>query len=150
MRTWILALTVILCLGVGFTAGLLTDTGTTWFLELNKPVIYPPGYLFGLVWTVLYLMMGVSLYLIIEKTKERLPFLLFGAQLVLNFLWTLIFFGLQNIILAIAEIIALWGMILWTILTFKKYSKPAAILLVPYILWVTFATVLTVWIYAIN
>ena len=150
MRTWILALTVILCLGVGFTAGLLTDTGTTWFLELNKPVIYPPGYLFGLVWTVLYLMMGVSLYLIIEKTKEKLPYLLFGAQLVLNFLWTLIFFGLQNIMLAIAEIIALWGLILWTILAFKKYSKPAAILLVPYILWVTFATVLTVWIYAIN
>lgn len=150
MKYLYLALSIILCLGVGFTSGQLTDTSSDWFLDLNKPVIYPPGYLFGIVWSILYLTMGVSLYLIIDKTKEKLPYILFGAQLVLNFFWTLIFFGLKNIPLAIAEIIILWGLILWTILSFKKYSKPAAYLFIPYILWVTFATILTINIFLLN
>lgn len=150
MKYIYLALSIILCLAIGFTSGQLTDTSSDWFLDLNKPVIYPPGYLFGLVWSILYVMMGVSLYLIIEKTKEKLPYILFGSQLVLNFFWTIIFFQLQNILFAIIEIVVLWGLILWTILTFKKYSKPAAYLLIPYILWVTFATILTISIYVIN
>lgn len=150
MKYLYLALSIILCLGIGFTSGQLTDTSSSWFLDLEKPIIYPPGYLFGLVWSVLYLMMGVSLYLVIEKTKEKLPYILFGSQLVLNFFWTLIFFGLKNIVLAIIEIIALWGLILWTIIIFRKYSKPAAYLLIPYILWVTFATILTISIFLLN
>ena len=150
MKYLYLALSIILCLGIGFTSGQLTDTSSSWFLDLEKPIIYPPGYLFGLVWSALYLMMGVSLYLVIEKTKEKLPYILFGSQLVLNFFWTLIFFGLKNIVLAIIEIIALWGLILWTIIIFRKYSKPAAYLLIPYILWVTFATILTISIFLLN
>jgi tryptophan-rich sensory protein len=146
----ILSLSVLLCLGIGFFSGQLTDTTSDWFLNLEKPAIYPPGYLFGLVWTILYIMMGVSLYLIIMKTKDKTPYVLFGAQLILNFFWTLIFFGLKNISLAIAEIVALWVLLLGTIITFKKYSKTAAYLLIPYILWVTFATILTISIYALN
>lgn len=150
MRYIILLLTIFLCISVGFVSGQLTNTTSTWFLSLEKPPIYPPGYLFGIVWTILYAMMGVSLYLLIEKTKEKLPYILFGSQLILNFFWTLIFFGLENITLAIIEIIALWALLLWTIIEFKKYSKTASYLLIPYILWVTFATILTISIYVLN
>lgn len=150
MKYLYLVLAVILCLAIGFTSGQLIDTESDWFLNLEKPVIYPPGYLFGIVWSILYLMMGISLYLVIEKTKEKLPYILFGSQLVLNFFWTIIFFGLNNILFAIIEIVILWALILWTILVFKKYSKLSAYLLFPYILWVTFATILTISIYLIN
>lgn len=150
MNYWYLALSILICVAVGFTSGQLTDTESDWFLDLEKPAIYPPGYLFGLVWTVLYIMMGVSLYFITERTKEKLPYILFGAQLVLNFFWTLIFFQLQSIPLAILEILLLWGLLLWTILIFRKHSNIAAYLLIPYILWVTFATILTISIYLLN
>ncbi|MFC2134094.1 TspO/MBR family protein [Bacteroidota bacterium] len=145
-----LVLAIILCMGIGFISGQLTDTNSDWFLNLEKPVIYPPGYLFGLVWSVLYFLMGVSLYLIIIKTKDKLPYILFGSQLVLNFFWTIIFFGLKNILFSIIEILVLWALILWTIIIFRKHSKTAAYLLIPYILWVTFATILTVSIFFIN
>ncbi len=150
MKYLYLVLVIVLCMGVGFTSGQLTDTGTDWFLDLEKPGIYPPGYLFGIVWTILYFLMGISLYLIIEKTRDKLPYILFGSQLVLNFFWTLIFFGLKNIFLALIEILVLWGLIIGTILVFRKYSKTAAYLLVPYILWVTFATILTISIFLLN
>jgi benzodiazapine receptor len=150
MRYAVLALSVLLCLGIGFTSGQLTDTGSDWFLQLEKPSFYPPGYLFGVVWTILYIMMGISLFLVIEQTKERLPYILFGTQLVLNFFWTLLFFGLKSIPLAIVDILLLWATLLWTIISFRKYSPPAAYLLAPYLLWVTFATVLTIAIAVIN
>jgi translocator protein len=150
MKYLYLILAVVLCLAVGFTSGQLTDTESDWFLNLEKPVIYPPGYLFGIVWTILYFLMGISLYLVIEKTKEKLPYILFGSQLVLNFFWTLIFFGLKNILFAIIEILVLWGLIIGTIFVFRKHSKTAAYLLIPYILWVSFATILTISIYLIN
>ncbi len=145
-----LILAVLLCLSVGFISGQLTDTDSDWFNDLQKPSFYPPGYLFGLVWTILYFMMGVSLYLIYEKTKEKLPYILFGSQLVLNFFWTFIFFTAKSISFAIIEIILLWGLLLWTIITFKKYSKWASYLLIPYLLWVTFATILTISFYLLN
>lgn len=150
MKYLYLVLAIVLCMGIGFTSGQLTDTDSSWFLELDKPIFYPPGYLFGLVWSILYFMMGVSLYLVFEKTKEKLPYILFGIQLVLNFFWTLIFFQLQNIPLAIIEILALWGVLLWTILNFRKYSKWASNLLIPYIVWVSFATILTISIFLLN
>lgn len=150
MKYWLLALSIIICLGVGFTSGQFTDTESDWFVNLVKPTIYPPGYLFGIVWTALYILMGISLYLMIEKTKEKLPFILFGSQLILNFFWSLIFFALQNILLAIIEIILLLILLIWTFFVFKKHSKPAAYLLIPYILWVTFATILTISIFVVN
>jgi translocator protein len=145
-----LALCIALCVGIGFVSGQLTDTTSDWFLNLEKPSFYPPGYLFGIVWTILYIMMGISLYLVLQKTKDKTPYILFGSQLVLNFFWTLIFFGLKNIVFALIEIIAMWVLILLTIFSFKKYSKTAAYLLIPYLLWVTFATFLTLSIYLLN
>ena len=141
---------IILCLLIGFVSGSLTSTETSWFLSLEKPAFYPPGFLFGLIWTVLYVLMGISLYLMLMKTKEKPPYILFFSQLILNFFWTIIFFGLKNILFAIIEIIILWILILLTIISFWKYSRTASYLLVPYLLWVTFATVLTISIYVIN
>jgi benzodiazapine receptor len=150
-----LILSVFLCLVVGFTSGQLTNTTSEWFLNLTKPSIFPPTYLFGIVWTILYIMMGVSLYLIILKAIEnskkkskkkqnyKLPFILFGSQLILNFFWTLIFFGLKNMVFALIEIIVLLGILIYMGIIFRKYSKWAFYLLIPYILWVSFATILT-------
>lgn len=150
MKYHYLLASIILCLTIGWVSGSLSNTTSTWFLSLNKPAIYPPTFLFGLVWSILYFLMGISLYLVFEKTKDRIPYILFFSQLVLNFFWTLIFFGLQNILFAIIEIIVLWILILLTIINFWKYSRVAAYLIIPYILWVTFATVLTISIYSIN
>lgn len=145
-----LVLAVILCLLVGFTAGQLTDSDSAWFQDLEKPSFYPPGYLFGLVWTALYVAMGVSLYFVTERTREKLPYILFGSQLLLNFAWTFIFFSLKSIPLALIEILLLLGILTWTTIEFKKHSQPAAILLLPYIAWVAFATVLTASILVLN
>jgi len=145
-----LILSIVLCLSVGFTSGQLTSTQTEWFEELEKPSIYPPGYLFGIVWSILYLIMGISLYLITQKTKQLSYYVVFGTQLVLNFFWTIIFFRAQNIVLALVEIVVLWFFIAWTIFLFYKKSKWAAYLLIPYILWVSFATILTLRIFMLN
>lgn len=141
---------IILCLLVGFVSSALTSTSSPWFLNLEKPSFYPPGYLFGIVWSILYVMMGISLFLVFLKTKEKKPYTLFGSQLILNFFWTLIFFGMKNILFAIIEILALWILILLTIINFWKYSRTASYLLIPYILWVSFATILTISIYVVN
>ena len=145
-----LVLAVLLCTLVGFTAGQLTDSDSEWFQGLEKPSFYPPGYLFGLVWTVLYVAMGVALYLVTEQTREKLPYILFGIQLLLNFGWTFIFFSLKSIPLALIEILLLIGALTWTTIEFRKHSKPAAILLLPYIAWVAFATMLTASILVLN
>jgi tryptophan-rich sensory protein len=145
-----LALSILLCSGIGFLAGQLTTTDTQWFIELAKPSLYPPGYLFGVVWSVLYILIGISLFLIIKKTRDKLPYILFGLQLTLNFFWTLIFFGLQNILLALIEIVVLLSSIIATMIVFRKYSKTSAYLLLPYLLWVCFATYLTLRIFLLN
>ncbi len=126
----------------------------TWYETLNKPFFQPPNWLFGPVWTLLFLLMGISLYLIWtgswhHKLKEE-ALLIFIAQLVLNVFWSIIFFGFQNPSLAFLEILVLWTSILFTILYFVKLNKTAAYLLVPYIFWVSFASVLNFAIWYLN
>lgn len=125
-----------------------------WYETLNKPFFQPPNWLFGPVWTILFLLMGISLYLIWtgiwhHKLKEE-AMLIFVAQLVLNVFWSITFFGFQNIALAFLEILVLWTSILFTILYFAKLNKTAAYLLVPYIFWVSFASVLNFAIWYLN
>lgn len=133
---------------------LFTNTGKgTWYQSIQKPAWNPPGWLFGPVWTCLYILMGIAFYLVWKapshptKTKAMVFWV---AQLVLNFFWTFIFFGQQEIGWALAEILCLWLLILWTIFYFSKYSKAAAWLLVPYISWVSFATILNWAIWNLN
>lgn len=124
----------------------------TWYAILNKPSFAPPNYVFGPVWTTLYILMGISLYLLWtakEKGKDK-AIKLFFIQLVLNFLWSIIFFGLHNIALAFVEIIALWIAIFLTIRRSLAVSKPAAYFLYPYIIWVTIASILNLSLLILN
>ena len=126
----------------------------TWYATLNKPSFNPPSWVFGPVWTILFLLMGVSLYLIWtgtwhHKLKEE-ALMIFIAQLILNVFWSIAFFGFQNLALAFLEILILWTSILFTILFFYRLNKTAAYLLVPYIVWVSFAAVLNFAIWYLN
>ncbi len=126
----------------------------TWYSTLNKPFFNPPNWIFGPVWTTLYILMGISLYLIlIAKTKNRSkqkPLTLFAIQLALNTLWSIIFFGLKSPELAMVEIFLLWVSIFLTIKYFHPFSKPASYLLYPYLAWVSFATILNISISILN
>lgn len=123
-----------------------------WYATLEKPFFNPPNFLFGPVWTILYILMGISLYLIlISKSKKKdLAVKVFFVQLFLNLLWSFIFFGFQNPFLALLEIIALWFAIFVTIRLFLPISKTAGYLLIPYIFWVSFALILNLSIVILN
>jgi len=127
---------------------------STWYVTLQKPSFNPPNWIFGPAWTTLYFFMGVAAFLVwrhgFEKKEVRRALTIFGGQLVLNALWSIIFFGLHNPFWAFIEIIVLWLAILWTIFAFYKISRPAAYLLLPYILWVSFAAVLNFSIMILN
>ena len=146
---------VSVCLLTGFLGSFATrDSITTWYAQLSRPSFTPPDWTFGVVWPVLYVMMGISAFLIwnvgIDKRQVKVSLGFFALQLILNGLWTPIFFGLHLIGLALVEIVILWAAILMTILAFWKVSKPAALLLLPYILWVSFAVVLNASLFLLN
>jgi translocator protein len=142
-------------LTVGAVAGMATIAEIPgWYAGLNKPSFNPPNYLFGPVWTTLYAMMGVVLFLVwktkADKAIKQKAMVLFAVQLVLNFCWSFIFFSAHQLGWALVEIVVLWLCILLTIFAFGKISKPAAWLLVPYICWVSFATVLNFALWRLN
>ena len=156
MKNWVKAtISVILPQAVGISAALITETGeSSWYQTIERPAWNPPGYVFGPVWTLLYLMMGWAFYLVWKSDappqRRRSAMVLWAVQLIFNFFWTLIFFGAHEIGWALAEIIGLWVLILLTIFAFARISKTAAWLLVPYISWVSFATLLTYTIWRLN
>jgi benzodiazapine receptor len=124
-----------------------------WYAQLQKPSWTPPGYLFGPVWSVLYLSMGVAAWLVWRRagfSGARLALTLFVVQLVLNGMWSWIFFGMQRPGLAFAEILVLWLMILATMLAFWRVSSTAGMLFLPYLAWVSFATFLNYSIWQLN
>lgn len=125
-----------------------------WYAGLVKPSLNPPSWVFAPVWTALFVLMGVSLFLLWREGTDRPPvraaLLVFGLQLVLNLLWSALFFGLQSPLLGLIEILVLWLAIVATILLAYRVSRPAAYLLVPYLVWVSFATYLTWAIWTLN
>lgn len=127
---------------------------TTWYIGLDKPIFNPPNWIFGPVWVVLYLLMGISVYLVWQKieTKERArdAFFLFWVHLFINAIWSMVFFGLQDIALALVVIMIIWMLILILIQQFFLVDKRASLLLIPYLLWVTFATVLNFSLWRLN
>lgn len=137
-------------LGSVFTASSLDN----WYILLEKPSFNPPSWVFFPVWTTLYTLMGISLYLVwekgLQKPEVKKGILIFGIQLGLNSLWSFLFFGLKSPYYAFIEIILLWFAILLTILQFRKISKTASYLLLPYIVWVSFAAVLNYYIWILN
>ncbi len=124
----------------------------TWYATLAKPALNPPSWIFGPVWTTLYLLMGIAAFLVWKNGWDhkdvRKALSVFGLQLVLNAVWSIIFFGLHSPFWALIDIALMWLAIVWTMTLFYKISKPAMWLLVPYILWVSFASYLnyTIWI----
>lgn len=149
-----LTLCIFIPLIIGAISGIATASSlNNWFLTLHKPSFNPPNYLFGPVWTTLYILMGISLYLILQSSKSRLrtnAIVIFCIQLFLNFWWSFIFFKFQLIGFAFIEIILIWLSIITMIYSFKKINKTAAYLQIPYLLWVSFASVLNASIWWLN
>lgn len=147
-RVFPMLLSVGLCEGVGTLGSIISFPSlTTWYVGLRKPAFSPPNAIFGPVWTILFALMGVSAYLLwqsgFKKRKVKNALAIFATQLVLNFLWSYLFFGLRSPVLAFIEIIFLWTAIFATIVSSWHISKTASILLIPYLFWVTFALILT-------
>jgi benzodiazapine receptor len=145
---------LLITLGVGTVAGLATASSiSSWYAYLLKPSFNPPNWLFGPVWTLLYILMGISLYLVWKQSPSRHRYnamSVFFIQLFFNFCWSFIFFYFHDIGLALFDIILLWVFILLTIVFFAKHHKTAAALLIPYLAWVSFATILNAAIYQVN
>jgi len=150
-----LIISILVCQGAGVVGSIFTSPAITgWYATLQKPSFNPPNWIFAPVWTLLFLLMGIALYLVwssgVGSKKKRTAILIFAVQLILNVLWSFLFFGLQSPFYAFIEIIILWLVILLTIISFYRISKPAAYLLLPYILWVSFASVLNFSILILN
>lgn len=157
MKTYIrIILCVIICLAVGYLSSNVTQSSIkTWYPTIAKPSFNPPNWVFAPVWTLLYIMMGIAAGMVWNKletnkelVKKALSF--FIIQLLLNALWSYLFFGLKNILLASIEIVLLWLIIYETYYIFKQVDKKASYLLIPYLAWVSFATILTGSIYWLN
>ena len=149
-----LLVSIITCQLAGAIGSIFTFSAIpNWYSTINKPFFNPPNWLFGPVWTLLYLFMGIALYLILstKKTaKRKTALVVFFTQLGLNSLWSIIFFGLHSPGLAFVEIIFLLIFIVLSILKFLPISKKAAYLLIPYLLWVSFASILNLSIFLLN
>lgn len=146
---------VLICNLAGLIGSLVTITGEgSWYASIQKPPFNPPGFLFGPVWTTLYTLMGISLYLVwmegTSRKEVRLSLGVFALQLGLNTLWSFLFFGLRSPLLGLVEIVALWISILATIIIVYRLQKTAALLMIPYLAWVTFAAFLTYTILILN
>ena len=152
---WFLLLFIVLSQSAGLLGSLFTFSAIpTWYATLDKPFFNPPNYLFGPVWTTLYTLMGISAYLIYRRYQfgknAKLFWQVYWAQLILNSLWSILFFGFKNLGLALIEIGALWYFIIRTIQESSKLNKAASYLLYPYIAWVSFAALLNLAIYLLN
>jgi len=155
VKTIKLSVSVLACLIAGFVGSVATMPSIpTWYASLQKPAFNPPNWIFGPVWTTLFIMMGVAAFLVwdkgLENKKVKISLAIFGLQLLLNVLWSILFFGLQSPLYAFIDIIMLWASILATIIYFYRISAAAAYLLIPYILWVSFASILNLSIVILN
>lgn len=154
-KTLKLSFCIILTNLAGLVGSIFTAPGISgWYASLEKPFFTPPNWIFAPVWTTLFILMGIALYLVwekgLEKKEVKIGVGIFGLQLMLNVIWSFLFFGLGNPFLALLEIFVLWATILATIAAFSRVSRKAAWLLAPYIVWVTLATFLNYGIWALN
>jgi tryptophan-rich sensory protein len=152
LRTLLIAVAIPLL--VGAVAGLLTRNSMQVFEGLQQPPFAPPGVLFPIVWTILYALMGIASYLIYTSGKDpeevSSALAVYGVQLVVNFLWPIVFFRFGWYTFAFFWLILLWVLVIYTILLFYRISKPAAWLMVPYLVWLTYAAYLNLGIVLLN
>lgn len=150
-----LFLSILICNLAGAIGSIFTMPAIdSWYDNLVKPALNPPSWVFGPVWTLLFILMGVAAFIVYnhgwEKVEVKIALSIFGVQLILNTLWSIIFFGLQNPGLAFLELVLLWMAILFSIISFFRVSKKAAYLLIPYIMWVSFAGYLNLSFFLLN
>lgn len=149
-----LVISILIPLALGAIAGRFTAQAVPeWFASLNRPSFSPPNWLFGPVWTILYILLGISLFLIWKQipSKERNKALwIFSIQMFLNFIWSFVFFYFNQIGLALIVIVCLWFSIVLMLIRFYKIKPLAAYLNIPYLLWITFASILNAGYYILN
>ncbi len=150
-----LVTSIFICLFAGFIGSIFTSPSIpTWYATLTKPSFNPPSWIFAPIWTTLFVLIGISLYMVwnkgLQDKKVKISLFIFGVQLVLNVLWSFLFFGLHSPFYAFLEIIILWAAIVLTIVNFFKVSRKASLLLLPYIFWVSFAAILNFSIWRLN
>jgi tryptophan-rich sensory protein len=150
-----LVVSLVACQCAGLIGSIFTIKSIpTWYASLQKPPFTPPGWLFGPAWVILYILMGVAAFIVwrrgLDTQGVKKALVIFLIQLVLNALWSVVFFGLESPLWGMVVIVVLWIAILFTILELFKISKTAGALLVPYILWVTFAATLNISIWILN
>jgi len=150
-----LIIAILICQVAGLIGSVFTrNSVSTWYLTLQKPSFNPPNWIFAPVWTFLFLLMGIALYLVWSKRQNQKQknkaLVFFSLQLVLNIVWSFCFFYLHNPLAGLVEILILWIFILLTIIYFYKISRSAAYLLLLYIFWVSFAAVLNYYLYMLN
>lgn len=149
-----LIISVSIPLLIGFAGSFFTSNSvSTWYTTLNKPTFNPPGWIFGPVWTLLYIMIWVSFYFVWKvdfKKKNKTAIGIYSLQLFLNLIWSFLFFWLRNPFASLIEIIILWCVILANMIVFYRIEKTAGLLLLPYLLWVSFAMILNYSIFVLN
>jgi len=148
-------ISLLITLSIGLVASLVTRPQIAgWYNTLNKPVFTPPGWLFAPVWTCVYILIAMAAYLVWERRNNSTNYLttrtVYILQLGLNFSWSIVFFGLHEIVAALLVIILLWIMIVLNVRWFGKFSRTASWLLLPYFLWVSFAAILNYSIFSLN
>ena len=144
-----LVLFIAIAQGAGLLGLFFMGSIDGWYATLSKPALNPPSWIFGPVWTMLYVLIGVTGY-IVWRQGEYQALNVYWAQLAVNALWTPLFFGLQNPLVALFDIVLLWILIVWTMVVFARVHKVAGVLLIPYLLWVSFATYLNAMIVYLN
>lgn len=150
LKTLLISLAI--SVGTGLLSGIISMSGMGSFDSVIQPPLAPPAFLFPIVWTILYILMGISSYIVWESDSEnkQKALTIYAVQLAVNFFWSIIFFNLENYLLALVWIILLWVLIIIMIYEFSKVSKLSAVLQIPYLLWVTFAIYLTFGIFLLN
>ena len=152
-KQWkVLVFCILLPLAVGGAAALLTNEGMDTFAQIRQPPLSPPAWLFPVVWTLLYTLMGISSYLILTAEEEDIKKagMLYGYQLVVNFLWPTFFFNFQWYLFSFIWLLLLWFLVLLMIVKFSTISKTAAWINIPYLIWLTFAAYLNLGIFLLN
>ena len=154
LRPGLLAFAIALPLCVGGISAMLTGDMMKEYFFLNKPPLSPPGWMFPVVWTILYVMMGLASYLVMTSGADRSlivkALVFYGIQLALNFLWSILFFNCSLYLWAFVELIAMWAVIIVTTVFFFRASTPAGVMMIPYILWTTFAAYLNLAVYKLS
>ncbi len=147
-----LIINLLIPLAIGSLSGFLSMNSMKIYKDLNQPSFAPPSFLFPIVWTILYVLMGISSYMVYESNSilKNKALKVYALQLLMNFIWPLLFFNAQMYLFSFVWLIGIWGLVLWMIILFCKIKPISGYLQIPYLLWLTFAAYLNLGVYFLN